>query len=53
MAFFFYNIANPKITFKEETVIEQVSLAVSLYTRKGEALHSGLGCTPAILINFL
>lgn len=50
---FFYNTANPKFTFKERTVIEQVSLAVSLYTPIREALLSSLGCTPAILINFL
>jgi hypothetical protein len=49
---FFHNTASPKITFKEKTVIEQVNLAVSLYTRIREALLSILGCTPAILINF-
>jgi len=50
--FFFHKTANPKFTFKEKTLIEQVSLAVSLYTRIREALLSSFGCTSAILINF-
>ena len=53
MTFVFHNTANLQFTFKERTVIEQVSLAVSLYTRIREALLSSLGCTPVILINFL
>jgi hypothetical protein len=48
----FHNTANPKFTFKEKIIIEQVNLAVSLSTRIREAILSILGHTPVVLINF-